>query len=117
MRVVRHHSHFKTTSNFLNACHSLCNLRLQKTKKVCVVFHGLRNYDSKFLLRALCKTVDTNDIKIIASNTEKFTEISTPRFVFRDSYLLMSESLEKLVKNLGSQGTDAFVHLREEMDS
>ena len=114
LKVVKHHDHFLTENNFISACHSRCNIKVQKSRRICIVFHGMRNYDAKFIIRALCRVTDTSDIHILANNMEKFVEIKTPKFVFRDSYLLMSESLDKLVKSMRSQGTEDFKHLREE---
>ena len=72
-RPVRHHDHF--TGRFICASHSSCNLKAVKPKKIPVVFHGLKNYDCKFLIKALHKF--ESRIEVIANSSEKFTQIRT----------------------------------------
>ena len=47
---IRDHCHI--TGKFRNAAHWSWNINLQLTKKVLVIFHNLRCYDSKSILRA-----------------------------------------------------------------
>ena len=64
-------------------------------------------------MRALADCCDLDNIDIIASSKEKYSQISTPKFVFRDSFSHLSSSLDSLVKNLLDKGEDQFTLLRQ----
>ena len=51
---------FHVISKFRGAAHWNCNITLQLTKKVPVIFHNLRGYDSHLIFREL----DKFDVKI-----------------------------------------------------
>ena len=55
---VRNHCHI--TGKFRGAAHWNCNINLQLTKNVTVIFHNLRFYDSHLIFNELEK----NDVKI-----------------------------------------------------
>ena len=55
---VRDHCH--VTSKFRGAAHESCNLNLKLTKKVPVIFHNLRDYDSHLIFNE----IDKFDVKI-----------------------------------------------------
>lgn len=113
MRTVRHHNHF--TSKFIAACHSICNLKIKKSQKIVILFHNLKGYDSKFIIRSLYRyTENPSEISVISSSMEKFLQITTSKFIFRDSYQLLSESLNVLVENLKDKGSENFELLRVE---
>ena len=65
---VRDHRHM--TGKFRDAAHGSCNINLQLTKKVPVIFHNLRGYDSHLIFCELNKF----DVKIsvIANGLEKY---------------------------------------------
>ena len=67
-KKVRDHCH--VTGKFRGAVHRSCNVNFQLTKKVPVIFHNLRGYDSHLIL---CK-LDKFDIKInvIPNGFEKY---------------------------------------------
>ena len=65
---VRDHCHI--TSKFRGAAHWDCNINFQLTKKVPVIFHNLRGYDSHLIFNEL----DKFDVKIsvIPNGLEKY---------------------------------------------
>ena len=73
------------------------NLNFKLTKKVPVIFHNLRSYDSHLIFNELDK-LDVK-IKLIPTGLEKYMEFfSNKSLVFIDSMQLMKSSLDKLVK-------------------
>ena len=102
---VRDHCH--VTGKFRGAAHKSCNLNFKPTKKVPVIFHNLRGYDSHLSFCELNKF----DVKIdvIPNRLEKYMAfILNKNFV---SMQFMNSSFEKLVKNLSG---DDFKYLAEE---
>ena len=65
---VRDHCH--VTAQFRGAAHWSCNINLQLTKKVPIIFHNLRGYDSHLIFCELSKF----DVKIdvIPNRLEKY---------------------------------------------
>ena len=108
---VRDHCH--TTGKFRCAAYWTCNINLQLTKKVPVIFHNLRGYDSHLIFCELNKF----DVKIdvIPNRLEKYMAFFLNKnLVFIDSMQFMNSSLEKLDKNLSD---DDFKYLTEEFGS
>ena len=70
---VRDHCHI--TGKFRGAAHWSCNINLQLTKKVPVIFHNLRGYDSHLVLCEL----NNFDVKIdlIPNRLEKYMVLKT----------------------------------------
>ena len=65
---VRDHCH--VTGKFRGAAHWSCNINLQLIKKVPVIFHNLRGYDSHLIFRELNKfDVETD---VIPNGLEKY---------------------------------------------
>ena len=62
--------HFHVTGKFRGAAHESCNLNLKLTKKVPVIFHNLKNYDSHLILNELDK-FDVK-VKVIPNGLEKY---------------------------------------------
>lgn len=92
------------------------------SKKIPVVFHNLRGYDSHFIMQQVGKFVKKNryykngnwhqmDINVIPNNMEKYMTFTVRNHLkFIDSFQFMSSSLDALVKNLPE---DAFnIHLK-----
>ena len=108
---VRNHCHI--TGKFRGVAHWSCNINLQLTKKVRVIFHNLRGYDSQLIFCEL-KKFDVK-IDIIANGLEKYmTFFLNKNLVFNDSMQFMNSSLEKLVKNLSDND---FKYLTQEFGS
>ena len=79
---VRDHCH--VTGKFRGAAHKSCNLNFKLTKKVPVIFHNLRGYDSHLIFDEL-KNFDVK-IDAIASGLEKYTAFFLNKnLVFIDS--------------------------------
>ena len=100
---VRDHCHI--TGKFRDVAHWSCNINLQLTKKVPVIFHNLSGYDSHFnlIFYELKKFDVKNDV--IPNGFEKYMvfminqNFINSMKVFIDSIQFMNSSLEKLVTN------------------
>ena len=89
--------HIYINKKFRGAAHWSCNINLQLTKIVPVIFHNLRGYNSNLIFRELKKF----DVKIdaIPNGLEKYMAfIPNKNLVFIDSMQFMDFGLEKLVK-------------------
>ena len=103
---VRDHCH--VTGKFRGAAHWNCNINFQLTKKVPVIFHNLRRYDSNLIFNEL----DKSDVKInvIPNGLEKYmASILNKNLVFIDSMEFMNSSLAKLVKSLLDEDFKYFI--------
>ena len=101
------------TGQFRGAAHGSCNINLQLTKKVPVIFHNLRGCDSHLIFCEL----DKFDVKIsvIPNGLEKYMAFFLNKnLVFIDSIQFMNSSLDKLVKKLSD---DDFKYLVEKFGS
>ena len=108
---VRDYCHIN--EKFRGAAHWSCNINFLLTKKVPVIFHNLRGYDSHLIFPGL-KKFDVK-IDVIPNGLEKYMAfILSKHFVFIDSMQFMNSNLEKLVKNLSHND---FKYLIEEFDS
>ena len=52
---ARDHCHI--TTKFRGTAHWSCNINLQLTKKVPIIFHNLRGYDSRFIFLSLTNLI------------------------------------------------------------
>ena len=101
------------TGKFRRATHWSCNRNLQLTKKVPVIFHNLRGYDSQLIFDELNKF--DMKIDVIPNSLEKYMAFFLNKnLVFIDSMQFMNSSLKKLVKNLSDND---FEYLIEEFGS
>ena len=108
---VRDHCHI--TGKFRGAAHWSCNINFQLTKKIPVIFHNLKGYDSHLIFSELNK-FDVK-IEVIPNRLEKYIAFfENKNFVFIDSMQFTNSSLEKLVKNLSD---DDFKYLTKEFGS
>ena len=97
---VRDHCH--VTRKFRGAAHRSCNINFQLTKKIPVIFHNLRGYDSHLVFSVLHK-FDAR-ISVIPNGIEKYMAFFVGKnLVFIDSMQFMNSSLDKLVKNLSDE--------------
>ena len=93
---VRDHCH--VTGKFRGAAHWSCNINLQLTKKVPVIFHNLRGYEGHLNFYEV-KKFDVK-IDVIPNRLEKYmTFILNKNLFFIDSMQFMNSSFKKLVKN------------------
>ena len=94
---VKYHCHL--TGKFRRAAHWSWNINLQITKKVPIIFHNLRSYDSHLIFDELKKC--HVKIDVIPNGLKKYMAFFLNKIlVFIDSMQFVSSSLEKLVKNL-----------------
>ena len=93
---VRDHCHI--TGKYRGAAHWSCNINLIVSKKVPVIFHNLKGYDSLLIFKELNK-FDCR-VSVIPNGLEKYMSFSLNNLVFIDSMLFLNSSLDKLVKNL-----------------
>ena len=94
---VRDHCHI--SGKFRGAAHFSCNANLKSSKKVPVVFHNLRRYDSHLIIKELSNFDVIVDV--IPNGLEKYMSFIVNRnLVFIDSMQFMNFSLDSLVRNL-----------------
>ena len=77
----------------MGAAHWSCNINLKLSKKIPLIFHNLRGYDSHLMLRVIGKT----DVKIstIPNGLEKYMAFTiNEKLVFIDSMQFMNSSLD-----------------------
>ena len=72
------------------------------SKKVPIIFHNLKGYDSNLIFKELSK-FDVR-VKVIPNGLDKYMAFTLNKNIaFVDSMLFMNSSLDKLVKNLGDK--------------
>ena len=99
-KKVRDHCH--VTGKFRGAAHWNCNSNFQLTKKVSVIFHNLRGYDSHLIFSELSKL--KVKISVIPNGLEKYMAFFLSKnLVFIDSVQFLNSTLDKLVKNLSDE--------------
>ena len=100
---VRDHCH--VTGKFREAAHWSCNINLQLTKKVPVVFQNLRGYGSHLIFCEL-KNFD-GKISVIPNGLEKhmafFLRKNLCNLWIYDSMQFMNSSIDKHVKNFSDE--------------
>ena len=97
---VRDHCHI--TGTFRGAAHWSCNINSQLTKKIQVIFHNLKAYNSHLIFSELNKF--DMKINVIPYGLEKYMAFFLGRnLVLIDSMQFMNSSLDKLVKNLSDE--------------
>ena len=69
---ARDHCHI--TGKYRGAAHRNCNSKLTIPKKVSIIFHNSKGYDSHFIIRELNNFENIN-IEVIPKSTEKYMSI------------------------------------------
>ena len=94
---VRDHCHI--TGKFRGSAHLDCNINFQLTKKMPIIFHNLKGYDSHLIFSELHKF--NLKVDVIPNGLEKYTAFFLGReLVFIHTMQFVNCSLDKLVKNL-----------------
>ena len=97
---VRDHCHI--TGKYRGSAHWSCNINLKISKKLPVIFHNLRGYDSHVIFKELSKF--NCKISVIPNGLEKYMSFTlNGNIVFFGSMLFLNSSLDKLAENLGSE--------------
>ena len=92
---VREHCHI--TGKFRDSAHWDCNINFQLTKKIPVIFHNLKGYDSHLIFSELHKF--NLKVDVIPNRLEKYMSFFLGRdLVFIGSMQFMNSSLNKLSK-------------------
>ena len=109
--VLKVQDHCYVSGHYHSALCSQCNLtRAKRPFEVPVLFHGLCNYDSNFLVRSLAPR-PLHNIHVILRNSEKYVAFTYGSLHFKDSYQFLSDSLTSLMQNLKTKGRDRFRNL------
>ena len=98
---VRDHCHL--TSKYRGPAHSTCNINVKQKDSnfIPFLFHNFSNYDCHmFFKRLVDLKKDKVKFKIIRKTNEEYIVVKYGCFRFIDSCRFLSESLDKLVKNL-----------------
>ena len=106
--IVRGHCHI--TGKYRNAVPWRCNVNLKLSKKIIVIFHNLRRYDSHLIMKKTSKF----DVKVnvIPNELEKYMAFTiNANLVFTDRMQFINFSLDSLVNNLSDKD---FKYLSEE---
>ena len=94
---VRDHCHI--IGKFRGSAQWDCNINFQLTKKIAVIFHNLKGYDSHLIFSELHKF--NLKVDVIPNGLEKYMAFFLGRdLVFIDSMQYMNCSFDKLVKDL-----------------
>ena len=98
------------TGKFSGSAHWDCNINFQLTKKMPVIFHNLKVYDSHLIFSELHKF--NLKVDVIPNGLEKYmTLFLSKNLVLIDSMQFINSSLDRLVKILVDKD---FKHLVEE---
>ena len=76
----------KNGNNYKGAAHWSCNINLKISKKLVVIFHNLKRYDSHLIFKKLSK-FDCS-VSVISNGLDKYMSFTLGKnFVFIDSML------------------------------
>ena len=109
---VRDHCHL--TGKYCGSAHNTCNINVKQKDSIFIpfAFHNFSNYDCHIFFKILVDLKkDRVKFKIIPKTNEDYIVVKYGCIRFIDSYRFLSESLDKLVKNLDE---DDFKILKKE---
>ena len=109
---VRDHCHL--IGKYRGPNHNTCSINVRQADSIFIpfAFHNFSNYDCHmFFKRLVDLKTDKVKFKIIPKTNEEYISVNYGCIRFIDSYRFLSESLEKLVKNLDE---DDFKILKKE---
>ena len=109
---VRDHCHL--TGKYRGPSHNVCNINVKQKDSnfISFAFHNFSNYDCHmFFKRLVDLKKDKVKFKTIPKTNEEYISVKYGCIRFIDSYRFLSESLDKLVKNLDE---DDFKILKKE---
>ena len=109
---VRDHCHL--TGEYRGPAHNVCNINFRQADSnfIPFTFHNFSNYDCHMFFKKLVDfKKDKVKLKIIPKTNEEYIPVKYGCIRFIDSYRFLSESLDKLVKNLDE---DDFKILKKE---
>ena len=98
---VRDHCHL--TGKYRGPAHNTCNINVTQKQSnfIPFVFHNFSNYDCHMFFKKLVdEKKDKVDFEIIPKTNEEYISVTYGCVRFIDSCRFLSESLDKLVKNL-----------------
>ena len=100
-KPVKNHCHF--TRLMLGYAHNKCNLKYKFKKDnvnddylINVFAHNSQNFDQSFLIKALQNFDNKIPFSCLPRNSNKFISLQIGSFIFKDSYLFLSKSLDYL---------------------
>ena len=109
---VRDHCHL--TGKYRDPAHKVCNINVKQKDSnfIPLAFHNFSNYDCQMFFKRLIDLKKGKvKFKIIPKTNEEYIAVKYGCIRFNDRYRFLSESLDKLVKNLDG---DDFEILKKE---
>ena len=105
--------HCHITGKYRGSAYRDSNINIKLNHKVPVVFHNLKNNDSRLIFQKLGKL--NLKINFISNGLEKYMSFTiNNKLSFIDTFKFLSSSLNSLVKNLSK---DDFKYLSQEFDN
>ena len=90
-----------------------CSINVKLNRKIPLVFHNLKSYDSPLITQELGKF--NSKLSVIPNGLEKYMNFSVNnKLSFTDSFPFLSSSLDSLVRDLAKY---AFQYLSQEFDN
>ena len=99
----KNRDHCHLTGKYRGPAHNTCNINVRQADSIFIpfAFHNFSNYDCHmFFKRLIDLKKDKVKFKIIPKTNEEYITVKYGCIRFFDSYRFLSESLDKLVKNL-----------------